>query len=216
MPDTAEKPSAVEEVNARAIRSIAESRRSVRQFRDEPVPDADIAEMLRLTGLAPSASNVQPWRWAVVRTPDMLARLSEVMTGNNVRTVEGAPACIVLYSDGQEVLANIEQILHPGLGEEEIAKRAGNMRRNLSTRTPEQLVNWAKTQTYIALGQFVLVARGLGYDSVTMGGFQEEGIRELLGLSETASVTSVLAVGKRLQDGFTHHRHAVERVSSWF
>lgn len=203
-------------MNAEAIRSIAESRRSVRQFRDEPVPDADIAELLRLTGLAPSASNVQPWRWAVVRSPEMLERLSEVMTGNNVRTVEGAPACVVLYSDGPDVVDSLEEIMHPGLGVEEIAKRAGNMRRNLAAKTPAELASWAKIQTYIALGQFVLIARGLGYDTVTMGGFREEAVKELLGLPETAAVTSVIALGRRLQDGFSHHRHPPERVTRWF
>ena len=207
----------LEAVNTRdAVRSIAESRRSVRQFKDEPVPDAEIREILRLTGLGPSMSNVQTWRWAVVRTPEMRARLAAAMSGNNVANVQGAPASIVLYSDAPEVLANLEEIMHPGLGAEEIARRAEGLRNNLSRMDAEKLQEWARTQTYIALGQLVLFARGLGYDSVTMAGFNEEAVKEVLELPESARVTSVIALGKRLQDGFSHHRHPVERISRWY
>lgn len=199
-----------------AVRSIAESRRSVRQFLAEEVPDADIHEILRLTGLAPSASNVQTWRWAVVRSPDMVERLADAMTGNNVETARNAPASIVLYSDGAEALATLEEIMHPGLGSEEITRRAGAMRDRLSGMDEVKLKDWARTQTFIALGQFVLIARGMGYDSVTMGGFKEAELKEVLGLPETASVTSVIALGRRQQDGFSHHRHPVERVSRWY
>lgn len=199
-----------------AVRSIAESRRSVRQFLNEEVPEADIHEILRLTGLAPSASNVQTWRWAVVRSPDMTERLAAVMTGNNTETARNAPANIVLYSDGAEVLATLEDIMHPGLGQEEITRRAGAMRERLSRMDEASLQEWARTQTYIALGQFVLIARGMGYDTVTMGGFSEAGLKELLGLPDTATVTSVIGLGKRQQDGFPHHRHPVERISRWY
>lgn len=199
-----------------AIRSIAESRRSVRQFLAEEVPEADVREVLRLTGLGPSASNVQTWRWAVVRSPDMTERLAAVMTGNNVATVQDAPVSIVLYSDGAEVLDTLEEIMHPGMGSEEIAKRAGAMRERLGGMDEVKLRDWARTQTFIALGQIVLVARGMGYDTATMGGFKEAEMKQLLGLPDTASVTSVIALGKRQQDGFSHHRHDVERVTRWY
>lgn len=203
-------------VTREAIRSISESRRSVRQFLDEPVPEADIREILRLTGLAPSASNVQSWRWAVVQSPEMTERLSGAVTGNNVQTVQNAPVSIVLYSDGRDVIDNLEKIMHPGMGAEEVAKRAAGMRERLSGMDEQQLADWARTQTYIALGQFVLVARGLGYDSVTMGGFKEHEVKAVLGLPDSARVTSVLGLGKRARDGFSHHRFEVDEITGWF
>lgn len=199
-----------------AIRAIAESRRSVRQFLAEPVPDADVQEILRLTGLAPSASNVQTWRWAVVRTPDMIERLVPAMAGANQATLANAPVGIVLYSDGQQTLDSLEEIMHPGMGAEEGAKRAAGMRENLSKMGPERLADWAKTQTFIALGQIVLIARAMGYDTATMGGFDQEAIKETLGLPATATVTSVIALGKRSAEGFPHHRYPVDRITTWF
>ena len=199
-----------------AIRAIAESRRSVRQFLDEPVPDADVQEILRLTGLAPSASNVQTWRWAVVRTPDMIERLVPAMAGANQATLANAPVGIVLYSDGVQTLESLEDIMHPGMGAEEVAKRAAGMRERLSQMEPERLAEWAKTHTFIALGQIVLVARAMGYDTATMGGFDQEAIKETLGLPATATVTSVIALGKRKVEGFPHHRHPVENITRWY
>lgn len=212
-------PTAVTEDNhatREAIRAIAESRRSVRQFLAEPVPDADVQEILRLTGLAPSASNVQTWRWAVVRTPDMIERLVPAMAGANQATLANAPVGIVLYSDGQQTLDSLEEIMHPGMGAEEVAKRAAGMRENLSKMQPERLADWAKTQTFIALGQIVLIARAMGYDTATMGGFDQEAIKETLGLPATATVTNVIALGKRRVEGFPHHRYPVDRITTWF
>jgi len=205
-----------EVVSREVIRSISESRRSIRSFVPDSLPEEDVREILRLTGLAPSASNVQTWRWAVVTSPAMKARLSEVMTGNNVQTAANAPINIVLYSDGQHVLDNLEQIMHPGMGAEEVAKRAAGMRERLSQMEPAQLADWARVQTFIALGQIVLIARGMGYDSATMGGFREDGVKALLGLPDSARVTSVIAMGKRAEDGFSHHRYKVEDISRWY
>ncbi len=198
-----------------AMAEVAQSRNSIRRFVQEPLNLDDLREVIRLTGLAPSAGNVQTWRYAVVHTPEARARLAEAMTGNNKENVLSAPASVVLYSDAPEAIATLEEIMHPGLGAEEIARRAAGMRNNLLARTPEQQTEWARTQTFIALGQFVLFARGFGYDTVTMAGFDAEGIKAQLGLSDTASITSVIGFGKRAQDGFGHHRHPVERITTW-
>jgi F420 biosynthesis protein FbiB-like protein len=43
------------------------SRRSIRKFRDEPVPDEHIVTLLNAAIQAPSGKNRQPWRFVVVR-----------------------------------------------------------------------------------------------------------------------------------------------------
>jgi len=52
------------------------TRRSVRQFTDEPVTDEQVDVLLRAAMAAPSAHNQQPWRFVVVRDPETLARLA--------------------------------------------------------------------------------------------------------------------------------------------
>lgn len=56
---------------ARAFREEMATRRSVRHFSDEPVPEAVIDECIRAAGLAPSGANRQPWTFVVVTDPDI-------------------------------------------------------------------------------------------------------------------------------------------------
>jgi coenzyme F420-0:L-glutamate ligase/coenzyme F420-1:gamma-L-glutamate ligase len=42
---------------------IMQSRRSVRRYREQPVPDALVQRLLGAATWAPLAHNRQPWRW---------------------------------------------------------------------------------------------------------------------------------------------------------
>lgn len=44
-------------------------RRSVRDFSSEPIPDGVLEDCLRAAGSAPNGANLQPWHFAVVRSP---------------------------------------------------------------------------------------------------------------------------------------------------
>ena len=46
---------------------VIQARRSIRKFKDEPVPEEDVREILHAATLAPSGKNRQPWRFVVVR-----------------------------------------------------------------------------------------------------------------------------------------------------
>ncbi len=51
------------------------TRRAIREFTAEPVDDATITELINAAILAPSANNLQPWRFAVVQGADRLHKL---------------------------------------------------------------------------------------------------------------------------------------------
>ena len=53
------------------------SRRSVRDFIDEPVPDDQVERLLRAAMAAPSAGNQQPWQFVVVRDKATLTAVTE-------------------------------------------------------------------------------------------------------------------------------------------
>jgi nitroreductase len=53
------------------------TRRSVRQYKPHPIPDKDLKLILEAAQLAPSAGNKQPWKFIVVRDPEMKAQLAE-------------------------------------------------------------------------------------------------------------------------------------------
>lgn len=65
--------------------TLARSRRSIRRYRPEPVPEGVVWELLRAAAFAPSAHNRQPWRFVVITTDEMKHRLAAAM-GARLRT----------------------------------------------------------------------------------------------------------------------------------
>lgn len=61
----------------RTLEDLLIWRRDVRRFRTDPVPDADLDELLQLTALSPSVGNAQPWRFVLVESPDKRAAVIE-------------------------------------------------------------------------------------------------------------------------------------------
>lgn len=62
------------------IPSILLARRSIRRFKPDPVPEAVIERLLTAATFAPSAHNLQPWRFVVIRSPQAKIHLGEALT----------------------------------------------------------------------------------------------------------------------------------------
>jgi nitroreductase len=54
-----------------------QTRRSIRKYKDEPVPKETINQLLTTATLAPSASNSQPWAFVVVQDTQLLKNYSD-------------------------------------------------------------------------------------------------------------------------------------------
>ena len=80
-----------------------ERRRSIRRFKEEPVPESAVREILRAGTLAPSSKNRQPWRFVVV-TGQAKAEMLAVMKAGLERE-KTAP----LLPDSQQHLAGAER-----------------------------------------------------------------------------------------------------------
>jgi nitroreductase len=59
------------------VGDLISRRVSCRAYRTTPVPEPHIQQILEAARLAPSACNQQPWRFAVVRNPDLRRRMVE-------------------------------------------------------------------------------------------------------------------------------------------
>lgn len=75
------------------VREAIETRSSVRAWKDEPIPPETLKRVMEAARLAPSARNLQEWRFVVVTDPDLRARLGEAANGQ--KFVGEAPAVIV-------------------------------------------------------------------------------------------------------------------------
>ena len=62
---------------AKALHQALDTRRTVRDFSDQPVPREVIASCIRTAGTAPSGANQQPWHFAVVSDPAIKRQIRE-------------------------------------------------------------------------------------------------------------------------------------------
>jgi len=69
------------------------TRRSVRAYRDKPVPEDVLNRILEAARLAPSAANRQQWKFIVVQEPELREKL--IAAANNQQFVGQAPVIIV-------------------------------------------------------------------------------------------------------------------------
>ena len=71
-------PVAEKRPDAEAMEGLLLSRRSVRDFRGEPVPTEQLERLLETARRAPTASNSQHISWSVIRDPERLDRIREL------------------------------------------------------------------------------------------------------------------------------------------
>lgn len=193
-----------------SVKDAAEQRRSIRMYEQEPIPHEELEEIIRLTGLAPSAFNLQPWRFVVVESPEMKAKLATA--AHNQRQVLSAPAVIVLYTDMEEVLETVDETIHPGMDPAQRARARQTILGLFGSQEEAERAAWAAGQGYIALGYLLLLAEAHGYQTSPMTGFDTPAVRKLLDLPEHVRIPALVAIGHGTEEGFPHHRHDVERV----
>lgn len=201
------------EIQTLDVAEAAAARRSVRLYKPEPVPREDLDRIFEIVRLAPSAYNVQPWRFVVVTEPALKAKLGAAAYGQ--KQVTGAPAVIVLYTDMKDVLDNMEDVMHPGMPADSRAAGAASYRASWAGKPDADREQWGAGQGYIALGYLLLAASSLGYATSPMLGFDPAKVKDLLGLPSHAAIPALVALGRGDEDGFTHHRHPVERIVSY-
>ncbi|WP_029904726.1 nitroreductase family protein [Prevotella sp. 10(H)] len=78
------------------LKELIESRYSVRAYLPRPVEEEKINYILECARMAPSACNLQPWRFYVVRSQDVMKKIQESYNREWFKT---APTHIVVCKD---------------------------------------------------------------------------------------------------------------------
>jgi nitroreductase len=76
---------------------VLKTRRSVRAYRNAPVPREIIEDIIDCGRLAPTANNIQPCEFVVVTGPEMLRRIAE--TTDHGKFISNAPVCVVVLCE---------------------------------------------------------------------------------------------------------------------
>jgi FMN reductase (NADPH) len=59
-------------------------RRSVRQYKEDPVPETEVMKVLEAARWAPSGNNSQPWEFVVVRDQDKRRKVTEIFVAQSL------------------------------------------------------------------------------------------------------------------------------------
>jgi nitroreductase len=186
------------------------ARHSVRKYKPGPVPAQDLEEILRLTSLAPSSANFQPWRFVVIQNPALQAELQT--HAYNQAQVGAAPVLIVLYVDMDDTLDTLREVIHPGMPEADREAAYQRFHGAFASKTQQELQAFGSSQAGIAMGYLFLAAQALGYATSPMLGFDAQKFKERLDLPTNAVIPAIISLGVADEPGFSSHRHALSRI----
>ena len=154
--------------------------------------------------LAPSSYGLQPYKVIKVKGSELKTKLREVSWDQSQVT-----DCSVYYIlcartdvDSKIVSDYIENISKTrGVEKSTLSDYEQMMNGAISHMSEDQKIEWAKKQTYIALGFLLDACAQNGLDSCPMEGYDSKKYDEILGLKDLHLTSSVAcAVGKKSDD----------------
>lgn len=148
------------------IEEVIKNRRSVRRFKPDPVPGELLKKVLEAARWAPSAGNVQPWKFFVVTSPAKKEALAAAALGQ--RFVAEAPVVVVVCAL--------------------LRKAAGAY----GARGKEL---YCLQDTAAATQNMLLMATALGLGGCWVGAFREEEVKKALGLEGDVRPVALVPLG---------------------
>ncbi len=110
MPQTENLPS------PESLLALLKSRRSIRRYRPDPVPDEMIEQLLEAGRWAPSASNRQPWDFIVVRDEAIRQQVAEHAAFYFIKWAQVGEAPLLIILCGNARNRFYRQFLHEDVG----------------------------------------------------------------------------------------------------
>lgn len=165
---------------------VIAKRRSVRHFNAKlEVSDADVTALLDAAVAAPSAGNIQPWRFTVVRSLEARERLAAALSQ---RWATAAPVTIVVSVDPRPCAA-----------------RYGDRGEYL----------YALQDTAAATENILLAAVDRGLAACWIGAFDEDAVRGAIGLSKPVAPVAIIPIGYSAESAGRPARRALAEITTW-
>jgi len=178
------------------VKEAIETRRSIRKFKETPLEEGVLLELLEAARLAPSGTNIQPWRFIAVTSPEMRKSLTQCTIGMSF--IEKAPLVMVCCADRTALEARGERIRELALaGAFEDTEIAGTLTdpKNRPMRDEAAALAYVNLNAAIAIEHMILRGVELGLGSCWIMMFNQRKVRELLKLPEELHVTALVPFG---------------------
>jgi nitroreductase len=141
-------------------------RRSIRAYKGDNVSSEIVQKLIEAATWAPSAGNIQPWEFIIVRNPEIKRKLTEAALDQTF--IEEAPVVIV-------VCAN------------EVRSSQGYGTRGKTL--------YCLQDTAAAIQNIHLTAYSLGLGTCWIGAFREEEARKILKIPEGVRPIAIIPIG---------------------
>jgi len=164
---------------------VVHERRSVRHYSDTPVNREEIELILQAGIAAPSAGNVQPWRFVVVETEEARTRLASAL---DQRWAAQASVVIVVCVDPRPCKS-----------------RYGDRGALL----------YSIQDSAAATQNMLLAAVDRGLASCWVGAFDEDAVRSALGIKKPITPVAILPIGYSAQASGKQARRPLSEVCAW-
>lgn len=157
------------------------TRRSVRRFQEKPVEDENLNALLESVRMSPSWANRQCWRFVVVKDKTVRERISEMSYVESFFATTGYKA-----NPAKKGLSEAPVVI-------------------VACADPSQSGDLWNQQYYmtdigIASQTLMLSARALGLGTVFVGVFDEQKLRELLGIPPEIRIVGLFPLGYPLEE----------------
>jgi nitroreductase len=187
---------------------VIRNRRSIRHFKSDPVSDQIISEILESARLAPSGGNIQPWRFVIIRSPEIKEKLKSATIWRFALKAPVIIACCSDLSAAEGRQARLLELSQAGVFE--------NVDMDGEYAPPErnrdQLTAYLNLNVGIAITQMMLTAVDLGLGSCWIGGFDAAKTKEILSLDETLQIVALLPIGYPDRSPAQRPRFALEKL----
>jgi nitroreductase len=147
-------------------------RRSIREYKSDPVSDEILDKVLEAVRWTPSWANTQCWEVIVIREPEIKAKVAEALPPGNpaLSSLRDAPILLVCCA---------------------IRNLSGFKRGEATTDKGD----WFMFDIGLAMGNLCLAAHSLGLGTVIIGRFDAKKVEALLGVPENISVVTMTPLG---------------------
>jgi nitroreductase len=174
-------------------------RRSIRHYKPDPVDDKTVQAVLEAAHWAPSWSNMQCWRFILVRDAAMKSRIANTLGKVTVdnEQVENAAAGAIRQAPVLIVVCA------------ELGKAGFQPDGSLANDKAEY---WYMFDIALAVQNLTLAAYAMGLGTVIIGGFDSAMVGKLLAVPDGMTVVTMTPLGIPAQRGQVSPRKALSEV----
>ncbi len=189
------------------------ARRSIRKFKPDPVPDELIKELLEAARLAPSGSNLQPWRFVVVKSAEAREKLKQATPLTFVPKAPVVLACCVDKTALNNVQQRARELKEAGAF---LGTSLENIKLNeYAKRRPQDetaMMAYLGLNAAIAIDHITLRAVDLGLGTCWVMMFDQQKAKEVLQLEDNYNVVALLPVGYPDQNPAPRPRVSLDEI----